>query len=48
MNALKDAISMPARAKPWQGPMEFVDGPKGDLPDEEFAAIKRYVERRSR
>ena len=28
--------------------MEFVDGLKGKLSDEELAAIKRYVERRSR
>ena len=28
--------------------MEFFDGLKGDLPDEELAAIKRYVEKRSR
>ena len=28
--------------------MEFVDGYTGDLPDEELAAIKGYVERRSR
>ena len=48
VNALKDAISMPARARPWLKTMEFVDGLKGDLPDEELAAIKRYVEGRSR
>ena len=48
VNALKDAISMPARTRPWQKTMEFVEGLKGDLPDEEFAAIKRYVERQSR
>ena len=28
--------------------MEFLDRLKGDLPDEELAAIKRYMERRSR
>ena len=39
---------MPARARPWQKTMEFVDGLKEDLPDKELAAIKRYVERRSR
>ena len=48
VNALKYAISMPFRARPWQKTMEFVDGLEGDLPDEELAAIKRYVERRSR
>ena len=48
VNALKDSISMPARARSWQKTMEFVDGLKGDLSDEELAAIKRYVVRRSR
>ena len=47
VNALKEAISMPART-PWQKTMEFVDGLQGRLPDEELAVIKRYVERRSR
>ena len=47
VNALKDAISMPART-PWQKTIEFVDGLKGKLPDVELAEIKRYVERRSR
>ena len=28
--------------------MELLDGLKGDFPGEELAAIKRYVERRSR
>ena len=48
VNALKDAISMPARTRPWQKTMEFVDRLKGKLPDEELAVIKRYVVRRSR
>ena len=48
VNALKDAISMPARTRPWQKTAEFYEGLRGDLPDEEFAAIKRYVEKRSR
>ena len=39
---------MPARTRPWQKSTTFVDGLKGKLSDEEFAAIKRYVERRSR
>ena len=39
---------MPARAEAWQKTMEFLDGLKGGLPDEELAAIKQYVERRSR
>ena len=48
VNALKGAISMPARTRPWQKTMEFVDGLQGKLPDEEYAVIKRYVEKRSR
>ena len=39
---------MPAKTKPWQKAMDFVDGLKGKLPDEELAVIKRYVEKRSR
>ena len=34
--------------RPWQKTIDFVDGLKGKLPDEEFAVIKRYVEKRSR
>ena len=48
VNALKHAISMPARTGPWQKTMEFVYGLQGKLPDEELAVIKRYVEKRSR
>ena len=51
VNALKDAISMPAEdtmTRPWQKTIDFVDGLKGNLPDEELAVIKRYVEKRSR
>ena len=48
MRALKDAISMPTRTKPWQKIMEFVDGLQRKLPDEELAVIKRHVEMRSR
>ena len=47
VNALKEAISMPART-PWQKAAEFVDGLKGKLPDWELAEIKRYVEKRCR
>ena len=47
VNALKDAISMPART-PWQKATEFVDGLKGKLPDWELAEIKRYLEKRCR
>ena len=48
LQELKDAISMSGRAKPWQKAKDLLDGLKEDLPDEELAAIKRYVERRSR
>ena len=47
VNALKEAISMPART-PWQKTAEFVDGLKGKLPDWELAEINRYVEKRCR
>ena len=39
---------MSGKARPWQKTIKFVDGLKADLPDEQLAAIKRYVERRSR
>ena len=42
---------MPAEntaTRPWQKTMDFVDGLKGKLPDEELAVIKRYVDKRSR
>ena len=42
---------MPAETtetRPWQKTMDFVDGLKGELPDEELAVMKRYVEKRSR
>ena len=48
VNALKNAIEMPARTRPWQKTIEFVDGLKEKLPDEELAVITRYVEKRSR
>ena len=48
VNALKDAFSMPARTRPWQKTMKFVDGLQGKLPDEELAMIKRYLDKRSR
>ena len=50
LQKLKDAISMPEDTvtRPWQKTIDFVDGLKGKLPDEEFAVIKRYVEKRSR
>ena len=39
---------MPAKTRSWQKTMDFVDGLKGKLPDEELAVIKRYEEKRSR
>ena len=48
VNKLKNAISMPAKTRPWQKTMNFVDGLKGKLPDEELAVIKWYVEMLSR
>ena len=48
VNALKDAISMLARDRPWQKTIDFVDEIEGKLPDEERAVIKRSVERQSR
>ena len=51
VNALKAAISIPAEdtmTRPWQKTIEFVDGLKGKLSEEELAAIKEYVEKRSR
>ena len=47
VKALKDAISMLARTKPWQKTTDFVDGLQGKLPDEELAVIKWYMEKRS-
>ena len=51
LQKLKHAISMPVEdtvARPSQKTIDFVDGLKGKLPDEELAVIKRYVEKRSR
>ena len=51
LQKLKDVTSMPAEntvTRPWQKTIDFVDGLKGKLPDEELAVIKRYVEKRSR
>ena len=50
LQKLKDAISMPAEdtvTRRWQKMVDFVDGLKGKIPDEELAVIKRYVEKRS-
>ena len=48
LQELKDAISVSGKDRPWQKTTEFVDGLKEDLLDEELAAIRRHVERRSR
>ena len=51
LQKLKDAISVPAEntvTRPWQKTIDFVDGLKVKLPDEERAVIKRYVDKRSR
>ena len=51
LQKLKDATSMPAAntvTRPWQKTIDFVDGLKGKLPDEELAVIKEYVDKRSR
>ena len=45
VNELKNPISMPAKTRPWQQTIKFIDGLKGKFPDEEFAVIKRYVEK---
>ena len=42
---------MPAEntvTRPWQKTIDFVDGLKEKLPDEELAVIKRYMDKRSR
>ena len=41
LQKLKNAISMPAETetRPWQKTMDFVDGLKGKLPDEELTMI---------
>ena len=51
VNALKAAIPMPAEdtmTRTWQKTIDFVDGLKGKLPEEELAVIKEYVEKRGR
>ena len=51
VNALKAAISMPAEdtmTRPWQKTIDFVEGLKGKLPEEELAVIKEYVGKQSR
>ena len=51
MNALKAATSIPVKdtiPRSWQKTIDFVNGLKGKLPDDELAMIKKYVEKRSR
>ena len=38
---------MSGRARPWQKAKKHIDRLERNLPDEELAAIKRYVERRN-
>ena len=50
LQKLKNIISMLAettKTRPWRKTMDFVDGLKGKLPDEELVVIKLYVEKRS-
>ena len=44
LQKLKNATSMPAETRHWQKSIDFVDGLKGKLQDDELAVIKRYVE----
>ena len=46
LQALKDAISMNGKVRPWQIVKRYLEELEGDFSDEELAAIKRYVERR--
>ena len=48
LQELRDAISISGKARPWQKTTEFRAELKWDLSYEELAAIKWYVERRSR
>ena len=48
VNALKDAIAEDTVTRPWQKTIDFVDGLKGKLLDEELAVIKRCMEKWSR
>ena len=43
LQELRDAVLMSGRARPWQTTRKLLDGLKGNLPDEELAAIKRYT-----
>ena len=49
LQELKNAISMPAENRPWQKTMGFVNAlEQGKVSDEEFAVLKRLVEKRGR
>ena len=41
-------MSAETETRPWQKTMDFVDGLKGKVPDEELAVIERDVEKRRR
>ena len=38
---------MPGRTRPWQKSRELLNRLEGDLPDEELAMLRQYVEKRS-
>ena len=45
LQKLKKAISMPAKTRPWQKTMDFVNEiEQRKVSDEEFAILKRFVE----
>ena len=49
LQELKNATLMPAETRPWEKTMDFVNALKqGKVSDEEFAVLKRLVEKRSR
>ena len=49
LQELKNAISMPAETRPCQKTMDFVNAlEQGKVSDEEFAVLKRLVEKRGR
>ena len=49
LQELKNAISMPAKTRPWQKTMDFVHAlEQGKVSDEEFAVLKRLMEKQDR
>ena len=49
LQKLKNVISMPAETKPWQKTIDFVNAlEQGKVSKEEFAVLKRLVEKRGR